>query len=368
MSKKKGKGLGKRILGIVLALLGLVLIVPAYRNSFNYEVTGFVLLAWGLILGGGWLIFRSVRPEPEPTEDPFARDGDEELTRELRSHQICSRVGKIVLGVGGILSVVGVMCGQFVVIFIPGVILGGIGAIVMNKGEKAMKEITSSRIVQEALEEVFDHVDYQPFSHLSSSCVYSADLGFRFDEVSGSDYVKAEYKGLPIEMSDLQLETVDTIRDEETNTDREVRNTVFHGMWLVCDFGKELSANLQIRERGTWSKLLGRGGIQLENQAFNRRFLVTSENEHEAFYILTPHMMEYILGMVDKANGSTSLSFIREGKMHVAIASGRDAFEVGKGRVNAAELRRKFVGEIRYVTDLIDELRLVDTLYKKDVS
>ena len=39
--------------------------------------------------------------------------------------------------------------------------------------------------------------------------------------------------------------------------------------------------------------------------------------------------------------------------------------DAGESR-DAAALREKFVGEIRYITDLIDELRLVDTLYQKE--
>ena len=59
------------------------------------------------------------------------------------------------------------------------------------------------------------------------------------------------------------------------------------------------------------------------------------------------------------------MSFLRNGKLHLAVGTGRDSFELGKGKVDAEQLRQKFVGELRWFTDLIDELQLVDTLYKE---
>ncbi len=57
--------------------------------------------------------------------------------------------------------------------------------------------------------------------------------------------------------------------------------------------------------------------------------------------------------------------FDRDDKVQIATDSGRDAFEVRKKYQNTTLRRKQFVQEIRYVTDIIDELQLVDTLYKK---
>lgn len=135
---------------------------------------------------------------------------------------------------------------------------------------------------------------------------------------------------------------------------------------MICDFGKTLSAEVKLSKRSKLDRLFRSKGIQTESEEFNKRFCIQSESPVEAFYILTPHMMEYILGMQSKGGGDVYMSFLREGKVHIAINSGRDSFEAEKGTVNAAALREKFVGEIRYITDLIDELRLVDTLYQKE--
>ena len=103
----------------------------------------------------------------------------------------------------------------------------------------------------------------------------------------------------------------------------------------------------------------------MDNEQFDTRFCVRADNPQEAYYILTPHMMEYISTMADKSGGTVYLSFLRNGKMHVAVQSGRDFFELGKSNADVGGLRQKFLGELRWFTDIIDTLRVEDTLYKK---
>ena len=79
-------------------------------------------------------------------------------------------------------------------------------------------------------------------------------------------------------------------------------------------------------------------------------------------------MMEYILTMADKSGGDVYMSFLRDGKMQVAVKTGRDFFELGKSNADLEELRRKFLGELSWFTDIVDTLRVEDTLYKKETN
>ncbi len=237
-------------------------------------------------------------------------------------------------------------------------VLFGAGMIQADK----LKKFVSESIVQKALEDVFDGITYHSGRHISDSYVHASNMGLpRFDRIEGSDYVKGTYKGLRIEMSDVTLIEEEITTDEDGNQQRNDHN-VFRGLWLVCDFGKTLSADMRLWE---WGGLrFTNKGIQTDNEQFNKTFRVESEVPVEAFYILTPHMMEYILGMKSRAGGHIHMCFARDGKVQIAVDSGRDSFEVSGRETDASALRQKFVSEIRYVTDIIDELRLVDTLYK----
>ena len=107
------------------------------------------------------------------------------------------------------------------------------------------------------------------------------------------------------------------------------------------------------------------GSVEKENPAFNDRFLVTAASAQEAYYLLTPHMMEYILSAAGRSGGEVYMAFLRGGKLHIAVQTGRDFFELGKSAANIERLRQKFLGELRWFTDILDELRLADTLYRK---
>ena len=106
----------------------------------------------------------------------------------------------------------------------------------------------------------------------------------------------------------------------------------------------------------------------MDNEQFDTRFCVRANNPQEAYYILTPHVMEYITTMADKRGGTVYMSFLRDGKMHVAVWTGRDFFEFGKSNANVEELRQKFLGELRWFTDIVDTLRVEDTPYKKETN
>lgn len=290
----------------------------------------------------------------------------ERLESELKGQKSRVLLGKIIKAVGTIMAV-----GCFMIGMIPMALVGAliifIGGKIQDSGSTTIKKQLGNHLIRGVLEEVFQNVTYDPFGHIPWNYVKESYMMFPFqiDNIQGSDYVKGTYKGLQVELSDLTfLEEVPDM-DEETGIQRTNEREVFKGQWLVCDFGKELSAEVQLATRTRFERLMKTATIKTENEEFNKKFSVRSAVEEEAFYILTPHMQEYILQMAGKAGGNVYMSFLRNGKLHLAVGTGRDSFELGKSKVDAEQLRQKFVGELRWFTDLIDELQLVDTLYKE---
>ena len=141
------------------------------------------------------------------------------------------------------------------------------------------------------------------------------------------------------------------------------------GQWLICDFGKQLSGEVHLSAN---AKALRRqrknDSVEMENTAFNDRFLVTAQDAQEAYYLLTPHMMEYILSAAGKAGGEVYMAFLRGGRLHIAVKTDRDFFEFGRSEANVERLRQKFLGELHWFTDIIDALRLESSLYKKETN
>lgn len=291
---------------------------------------------------------------------------DEQLTQELKGSQTAGTAAGVVMVIGIIIMVIGIF-GVNIPMVVAGLLIAIVAGAIRNSSKKSLKKQISDNLVQSALEDVFDNVVYEPFGKMPSSRIGEAGIMIpeSFDGSEGSDYIKASYKGLPVEMSDITLTETTEFYNEDSNMYEQNEKPVFKGQWLICDFGKELVADVRLATRTRMDRALKKATIATENEEFNRRFTVCSDNEQEAFYILTPHMMEYIIGMADKGGGDVYMSFLRNGRLHIAVRTGRDFFEMGKGSADAAQLRRKFIGEIRYFTDLIDELRLTDTIYKK---
>lgn len=96
--------------------------------------------------------------------------------------------------------------------------------------------------------------------------------------------------------------------------------------------------------------------VETESAAFNAHFLVTAEDARAAREVLTPRRMEDILAAADRSGGEVYMAFLRGGQLHVAVQTGRDFFELGKGAADVGQLRQKFLGELRWFTDIVDTL------------
>lgn len=237
-----------------------------------------------------------------------------------------------------------------------------VGGYLYSKSAGVAKKLLSDNVTSVVLKEVLgDAVEYNPWGKINPGSML---FPFSYNCTDGSDHIKAVYNGLNIELGDIELidETEDTDEDGHTNTRKD---TVFKGQWLICDFGKELAGQVYISEWTKKDRRMMKSNVTMDNEQFGKRFCVRADHPQEAYYILTPHMMEYILAMADKSGGTVYLSFLRDGKMHVAVKTGRDFFELGKSNANVEELRQKYLGELRWFTDMIDTLRVEDTLYKK---
>lgn len=291
---------------------------------------------------------------------------NEQLESQLKSLRVKATITMLLTYA----AVVGIIIMWF---FMDNLVLGLVFLVIAmvfayfsSKSSSTLKKLLSDNIISSVLKEALgDSVEYNPWGKLNPG---SMAFPFDYNKVEGSDHIKAVYNGLNIELSDIELiyeaETVDADGNTEKNS-----ITNFKGQWLICDFGKELSGEVRLSANDKkLRKQHKNDSVEMENETFNNRFLVTANDAQEAYYILTPHMMEYILTMADKSGGEVYMSFQRDGKLHVAVKTGRDFFELGKSNANVEGLRQKFLGELRWFTDMVDTLRVEDTLYKKETN
>lgn len=112
---------------------------------------------------------------------------------------------------------------------------------------------------------------------------------------------------------------------------------ILKGIVFTADFNKHFNGVTVIRPKdfgasiGAWfSKNIYAFGdknvVELENDAFNKNFLVYSTDQVEARYILTPAMMERINELNQRSAYTVSLSFINS-SMYIAFPLAKNYFE-----------------------------------------
>ncbi len=216
-----------------------------------------------------------------------------------------------------------------------------------------IKNTIGSEIVDGIVKEVLDNAAYVAAGHLSDELISSSYMVFPFtyEKTGGDDAVIGEYKGLHLKLSDVVLS-----RSVETDDGTEDQ-TVFKGQWLVCDLGRELPGKVQVSQitKGMPKSIVNQR-ILTANEAFNDRFVVTANNPGEAFQILTPQLMDACLDLAGRKSGSVYMSFLRDGKVHVAVNSGTEFFELGKNKGDPEKLRQIFLDQLHWYTDIVDRL------------
>ena len=291
---------------------------------------------------------------------------NQELESQLKSLRVKETITKILTCCAAVAMIIMWFFMENLAMGLVFLVISIVFGFLFAMSSSMIKKLLSDNIISGVLKEALGYtVEYIPLGNVEPGYMV---FPFSYNRVLGSDHIKAVYKGLNIELSDIEL----IEETEETNEDGVTENssaTHFKGQWLICDFGKELSGEVRLSANTkNLRKQNKNNSVEMENEAFNKRFLVIAGNPEEAYYILTPHMMEYILSMADKSGGEVYMSFLRDGKMQIAVQTGRDFFELGKSKANVEKLREKFLGELRWFTDMIDTLRLEDSIYKKETN
>ena len=194
--------------------------------------------------------------------------------------------------------------------------------IVVHRTYEKFNANYKSKYVIQVLNNIpgFEQLEYQP------------DSGFTWDEIQNAgvvakgekqhfkseDQLMGEYENVKFRISDVV--TKKTVRRDDK---REVEE-IFGGQ-VLCLFGfddmKVSKGHIQIFEKEFLSNFSGwkaEHRIQTESEAFQNRFQIYAEDEHNAYYILTPQRIEKIMEFADAVEGQISLVFYDE-KLFAAV-------------------------------------------------
>ncbi|MCL2638764.1 MAG: DUF3137 domain-containing protein [Oscillospiraceae bacterium] len=303
---------------------------------------------------------------------PLPLLSDAELQRQINELTPKIKNYKFVLGFFGVIAIIFLTLARFG--FFPlGWLIGFIFLIPtafagerVARYKKRLKCIVSNNIVRGVLNDKFELSTYAPGAHIPQLTIQCACLLHQpWNKIKGSDLVKGSYKGVNFTFSDLHLQ-----HETGSGKNRKVV-TRFKGQWLIIDLAKKLPFGVQLKARngdiGVGKRM--KSDVETENIEFNQKFQITAPNPLDAFLILTPHFMEYILKAKHRASAQMYVSF-DETQIHVALHNGRDLFEPADKKLfaenNIETLRMQMRWDVNYIANIIDEFLLNEVLFNAD--
>lgn len=283
---------------------------------------------------------------------------DEALSQQLRRSRGGKWGGKLLSLLGVAIAVAGILLGGNLVLIVLGGIVLALGQAVQSRSKEQAGQQTFDAMAPGIAGTVLENVQMNPTPPLLNAEDTDIPLP-RHTYCSGSGYIRGVYRGSTTELCTIKLTEEDEFLREETGLWEKNEREVYTGQWLLCQLNREFPTWLTIWSRGTLDKLSGGKTIKTGSEAFDKRFLLTGGDEAAVLRILTPNRLERLLALSDASFGKFAVNLNPDGRLYLAVHSGRGFFQIGKGRENPAQLRERFVRELTWFTDMIDVFRSV---------
>lgn len=183
-----------------------------------------------------------------------------------------------------------------------------------------------------------------------------------YDRYYSNDLVSAKYKNIKFEQSDIRIEKKETDRDRETSYDIK-----FLGKLMIFDFNKKFMANIQVASNGFEARKLPYRkkfeSIEIEDEEFNKMFSVYSDNQHDAFYIITPHFAEKLKNISLELNCEVMFCFI-DSRLYIFVNNYENAFEFNTlEEIDKERILDRITKDIDYIISFVDELDLENDIF-----
>lgn len=249
-----------------------------------------------------------------------------------------------------------------------------VGAILVfifgvNSRQKEYARIYKLLMVEKPFQEAFEQCRYLPEQGLSETEVANTRLMNMGDDYHSEDYVTGYYNGVRFERADVKI--TETHRDSKGNSHTV---TLFQGRWMIFEFNKNFRSDIQLIQSGFsgysthsgifTSRATRRERVEFEDESFNRNFRCYAQDQHEAFYVLTPHFMTSIQRIASLMDGRIQFGFINN-RLHVIVATGKDSLEPSVFRqVSYQKDTMAIKQEINAITTIVNQLSLDESIYK----
>lgn len=211
--------------------------------------------------------------------------------------------------------------------FITGVIMMAVWA---EPARKEYATVYKRTIVTKVMSEKIDKLSYEPRMGFPKEFISGTGFMVMGNRYKTEDLITGSYKDVNFRRADVVIE------DHRSNGKNSYTVTYFKGRWMVFNFNKNFSKELQIIQRGFGytnkkksiftAAANRRHKVEFENEQFNNMYECLCQDEQEAFYLITPHIQEALMNFNRVIDGKLMLGF-RGNVVNVAIENGKDMLE-----------------------------------------
>ena len=325
-------------------------------------------------------------PDPDRSGNGRSRPAIADLNESLADlRELRDRTRKNALTISAVIIAVTVLLsiGAFAVdgdvlmfVLISGIVLAVSLYIGMMHGVKLRYK---KLVVPSLLKEIDPGLSYNPTGSIPKEVFrHSKIFSQSADSYSGEDLVFGSYRGIPIRFSELK------VQEKHTDGKNTSYHTFFNGIFMIADFNKDFKYSHWVlpdtaeaafgQVFGNFLQKLhlpGRGHMtRMEDPAFEKKFVVYTEDDVEARYILTPKLMHTMLNLSERfRKGVSRIAFaFMDSNVYVAIPieGGRDLFEMPSHGDLGEGTARKTLEELKEILSVFDVMELDLRLWSKD--
>lgn len=252
-----------------------------------------------------------------------------------------------------------------------GLIFGAIISVIISFGlifdsVNKYKLLFKSKFMPLVIAKTGMDLKYEYKSGIAEDVVMQSKLFRRPDRYFCEDLMYGTFEDVSFLTSDVHMQERHVTTDSKGH--RQVHyETFFLGRWFIYDFNKEFNGIIQVREDGffagpKWG--LNVSKIMMEDVEFNKKFKTYATNQHDAFYVLTPTLLENIKKLESSYPGRIYFSFIGS-QLHIAVYNSKNAFEPPIWSPIDERFIDAQVADILILKDIVNELKLNRKIFKE---
>ena len=198
-----------------------------------------------------------------------------------------------------------------------------------------------------------DDIVYEPKGRFDKELLRDLNF-FPCTTYSGEDMISGIYKGIKFTTADISMTHQSGRKNSTTVTDFK------ECMWVFEYNNKTINSRIDLYEKDYLKRhSLRKNGlekVEFEDIDFNNKIKTYASNAHDAFYVITPQIIDRLKNNINNISGDILYS-IQENKLYLVISSSKNRMEFKRFRNNYEELIESLKED---VSPILETIKLFD--------